>query len=56
LAGAGAVFCALFAWGALKNLWGGGDSTTATYVVIGALWILLACTCLAAGIRWARQH
>ena len=56
LAGAGAVLCALFAWGALQNLWGGGDSPMATYIVISALWILLACACLAAGIRWARQH
>ena len=48
-----AVVCGLMAWGALRNLWGGhGDSPAATYIVIGALWLLLASGCLINAARF----
>jgi hypothetical protein len=50
---AGAVICSLLAWGALRNLWGGnGDSPPAAYIVIGGLWLLLACGCLVNAARF----
>jgi len=41
-----AAVCCLFAWGALRNLWGGGDSPHWAYLLIGGLWVLLAGGCL----------
>ena len=57
LAVGGAVMCSLLAWGALRNLWGGnGDSPPAAYIVIGALWLLLACACLVNAARFVLRR
>jgi hypothetical protein len=48
--------CILMAWGALRNIWGGtGDSPTSVYILIGALWLLLASGCAFRACRSLRR-